>query len=136
MIGVPTNTAWATSGTLTKYCHQANYGYNGFTDNLTELVPEDDAATANWGSGWQMPSLKQLQELFDSENTTTSWRTLNGVGGRLITSKSNGNDIFLPAAGSRYDAKLDYTGSFGDYWSRSLTTYDSSYANGMTFGLG
>ena len=36
---------------LTKYCHQYDYGYNGFTDNLTELEPADDAATANWGSG-------------------------------------------------------------------------------------
>ena len=36
--------------TLTKYCNNSNYGYNGFTDDLTILLPEDDAATANSGS--------------------------------------------------------------------------------------
>ena len=29
---------------LTKYCNNPEYGLNGFTDNLTELLPEDDAA--------------------------------------------------------------------------------------------
>ena len=119
--------------TMTKYCHQIDYGYNGFTDNLTELEPADDAATANWGIGWQMPSLAQLQELVNKDYTKTEWMTLDGVNGKKITSNVNGKSIFLPAAGMRYDTKLDYTGSFGDYWSRSLTTYDSSYANGMTF---
>ena len=42
--------------TLTKYCNKTSFGYNGFTDNLTTLLPEDDAATANWGSGWRMPT--------------------------------------------------------------------------------
>ena len=39
--------------TLTKYCSDSNFGYNGFTDNLTVLqLMDDDAATVNWGSGW------------------------------------------------------------------------------------
>ena len=33
--------------TLTKYCNDANYGYNGYSDELVVLQPEDDAATAN-----------------------------------------------------------------------------------------
>lgn len=41
---------------LTKYCNNSSYGYNGFTDTLTILLPEDDAATANWGSDWCMPT--------------------------------------------------------------------------------
>ena len=89
------------STTMTKYCTQSEYGYNGFTDNLTELQSADDAATANWGSDWQMPSLAQIQELCSSSNTTTEWTQVNGVNGRKITSKSNGNSIFLPAAGWR-----------------------------------
>ena len=121
---------------LTKYCFQSECGYNGFTDTLTELLPEDDAATTNWGSDWQMPSLAQFQELFDSEYTTASWRTQNSVNGRLITSKSNGNTIFLPAAGEQNGTKFDYAGAWGDYWSRSLTAYASSYANGMSFNGG
>ena len=54
------------SYTLTKYCNDSSRGYNGFTDNLTELVPEDDAATANWGAGWCMPTVEQFDELFNS----------------------------------------------------------------------
>jgi len=30
--------------TLTKYCYDPDYGLNDFTDNLTELLPEDDVA--------------------------------------------------------------------------------------------
>ena len=102
---------------------------NFIGDDLTELLPEDDAATANWGSGWQMPSYDQITELYDSEYTTTEWTTQGGVNGRRITSKSNGNSIFLPAAGYRDDTSLRYTGSYGLYWSRSLGTDFSSYAS-------
>jgi len=114
------------------------YDSNGtfIGDGLTELLPEDDAATANWGSDWQMPSNEQFEELINSSYTTTEWTTLNGVYGRKITSKSNGNSIFLPAAGYRYHAGLDYTGSYGYYWSRSLGTFKSDDARYLYFGSG
>ena len=101
-------------------------------NNLRELQPEDDAATVNWGSDWQMPSLAQIQELCSS-NTTTEWTQVNGVNGRKITSKSNGNSIFLPAAGYRYDTSLGDAGSYGTYWSRSLYTSNSSYSYNLGF---
>jgi hypothetical protein len=112
--------------TLTKYCQQSSYGNNSFTDTLTELLPEDDAATAIWGNGWQMPSLEQCEELINSSYTTTKWMKQNGVKGLMITSKSNGNTIFLPAAGFRYDTSLGDIGSGGHYWPRSLGTSDFS----------
>ncbi len=77
--------------TMTKYCRSRSYGT---VDNKTELEPSDDAATANWGGGWQMPSREQFNELFNSSYTATTWTTLNGVSGYEITSKSNGNSIF------------------------------------------
>ena len=86
------------SSTLTKYCNNSSNGYNGYTDNLTTLLPEDDAATANWGSDWRMPTNEEWQELYN--NTTVTWTTRNGVDGRLFTA-SNGNSLFLPAAGFR-----------------------------------
>lgn len=107
-----------TFSTLTKYCTNSSCGT---VDNKTELEPSDDAATANWGSGWQMPSYEQFDELFNSSYTATTWTTLNGVSGYEITSKSNGNSIFLPAAGCRYDTSLGSAGSGGGYWSRSLS---------------
>ena len=105
--------------TMTKYCSNSNCGYNGFTDNLTTLLPEDDAATANWGSGWRMPTREEWQELY--QNTTNIWTTQSGVHGRLFTA-TNGNSLFLPAAGVREGTSLNFSGSYGLYWSRSLWT--------------
>ena len=104
---------------LTKYCNSSSYGNNGFTDNLTVLQSSDDAATANWGSGWCMPTKAQWKELKD--NTTITWTRQNGVRGRKFTA-SNGNSLFLPAAGYRYESGLYYFVSFGYYWSSSLYT--------------
>ena len=58
---------------LTKYCTDANYGDNGFTDNKTTLDPEDDAAHVNWGGGWRMPTAAEVDELID--NCTWTWTT-------------------------------------------------------------
>lgn len=56
-----------------------------------------DAARANLGTPWMMPTRVQMQELI--ENTTHSVIESNGVIGMLFTSNSNGNSIFLPSAG-------------------------------------
>ena len=119
--------------TMTKYCYNSSYGYNGFTDNKTELDPEDDAAYVNWGSGWHMPSKAQFSELMNSSYTTTEWTTQNGVNGRKITSKTNGNSIFLPAAGCRIDTSLYAAGSGGHYWSRTLSSDYPNSALGLDF---
>ena len=103
-----------------KYCTDAFYGYNGFTDNLTTLLPEDDAATANLGGNWRMPTTTEWIELL--QNTTCTWTTQYGVCGRLMTA-SNGNSLFLPAAGYRSDSNLHDAGSYGHYWSASLFNF-------------
>lgn len=94
------------SGKMTKYCTIGSFGSNGFTDDLTELEPQDDAAAANWGSDWQMPSKAQIEELIDTTFTKTEWTTINGFNGKKITSKTNGNWIFLPAAGYCTDSTI------------------------------
>lgn len=119
--------------TLTKYCNRSSYGYNGFTDNLTTLLPEDDAATANWGDGWRMPTKEEWQELYN--NTTVTWTQQNGVNGRLLTA-SNGNSLFLPAAGDRWDDELYSAGTNGDYWSSSLDTDIPLGARNLYFNSG
>ena len=107
-----------TNKTLTKYCDDSEYGT---VDHLTELDLEDDAAYVNWGPGWRMPSKEQFNELRNSELTTAEWTTVNGVNGRKITSISNGNSIFLPAAGYFLDTSLNSEGEHGMYWSRTLS---------------
>ena len=109
--------------------------FNKYYDNggLTELKPEDDAAYVNWGPAWRMPSQEQFEELINSNYTTTEWTTQNGVNGRLITSNSNGNSVFLPAAGARPGSFLFDAGSGGDYWSRTLNSDSPDYAWGLYF---
>ncbi len=121
------------NSTLTKYCNKPSYGNNGFTDNLTTLEASDDAATANWGSGWRMPTKEEFEEL--NSNCTVSLTTQNGVNGHLFTGP-NGNSIFLPAAGDRLDSSLLNVGSCGYYWSSSLRTDDPGYAWNLSFFSG
>ena len=122
-----------TYDTMTKYCNSSSYGT---VDNKTELEPSDDAATANWGVDWQMPNEEQFYELFNSNYTLVTSSTLNGIKGKKISSKSNGNSIFLPAAGHRSGTSLYEVGSRGDYWSRSLFTGHMVYAHGLYFHSG
>ena len=119
------------STALTKYCNNSFFGYNGFTDNLTTLLPEDDAATTNWGLDWRMPTNEEWQELCD--NTTATLTTQNGVDGVLFTS-ANGNSMFLPAAGNYWYDEIS-PGGVCDYWSSSLYTGDPSYAGNFSYDM-
>lgn len=76
-----------------------------------------DAAHANWGGSWRMPTGSECYELCDNNNCTWTWTTLNGVNGYEVKSKKNGNSIFLPAAGSYVYDTLYRQGSAGCYWS-------------------
>jgi len=118
---------------LTKYCLDASYGDHGFTDTLTILLPEDDAATANWGSGWRTPTYTEIKELVD--NCTIIWTTQDGVNGCLLTA-SNGNSLFLPAAGSYRDGDLSGVGGYGFYWSSSLCMHYTHRAWSISLGPG
>lgn len=116
---------------LTKYCCRSGYGYNGFTDNLTTLQPGDDAASANYGG--RTPTKEEWQELMD--HTTSQWTTQNGVNGWRYTG-SNGNSLFLPAAGYHVDGSLYVNnGICGYYWSSSLYSDYPETAWGFLFLL-
>ena len=125
---------------FTKYCNNSSDGYNGFTDDLTTLLSEDDAATANWGSDWRMPTQAEWQELYD--NTTITLTQRNGVNGRLFTSTTNNNNLFLPFTGCSDEfckGNIDSYG-YGFYWSSSLDDY-ADYAwcvnfNWSDYGMG
>lgn len=104
--------------------------YNS-SDRKTVLDPEDDAATANWGADWRMPTYSEMNELVN--NCELIWTTYNGVKGCKVISKVKGYTdaaIFLPAAGYRDGDSLYYVGS-GYYWSSSL--YYTHAARGLYF---
>lgn len=97
---------------LTKYCTDSSYGLNGFVDSLILLEPIDDVVRAKWGTDWRMPTREEWEELLRS--TTSVWTTQNGVDGWLFTA-SNGNSLFLPAAGYYWGSDLN--AGLGLYWS-------------------
>lgn len=116
----------------TKYVTQSDaskYGYGGFYDSKTVLDPEDDAAIANWGGSWRMPTKAEQDEL--QTKCTWEWKELNGKKGYKVTGP-NGNFIFLPAAGYRDDG-LNDVDSRGYYLSSSLNTSLSSLAYYLQF---
>lgn len=98
------------------------------------LKSEYDAATQNMGDGWRMPTEVELKELV--ENTTSTWYAkgnteFGGVAGRKFTA-SNGNYIFIPAAGGAYDSSMGYVG-YGSVWSSSLNASSTFYAWDLKF---
>ena len=109
-------------------------GGNFIGDNKTTLEAADDAATANLGSPWRMPTKKEYDELVD--NCTWTWTTQAGVKGYEVKSKKNGNSIFLPAAGLRRGSDLNDAGSKGYYCSSSLYTEYSDFARILYFDAG
>ena len=122
---------------LTKYCNKSDFGNDGFTDNLTVLQPEDDAATANWGNNWRMPTQAEFQELYDNcDWEWTSDYNGTGVAGRIVKSRSNSNSLFLPVAGYRRGTDFCSVGSDGYYWSSELNTDEPDYGRDLDFYSG
>ena len=132
--------AWGETTTKTDYSSSncPTYGLDnsqlqskGYIDSEGNLTPQYDAATANWGGDWRMPTYDELNEL--RTQCTWTWTTQNGVKGYKVTSKVNSNYIFLPAAGYRIVSSLNNAGSYGDYWSSSPYGSYSDYAYGLYF---
>ena len=92
-----------------------------------------DAARANWGGDWRLPTKAEYQELLD--NCTWEWTTQNGHNGYKVTGP-NSQSIFLPAAGWRYGAGGGSVGSFGDYWSSTPDESKTCNACNLCFGEG
>ena len=112
--------AWGETETKSTYSSLYSVTYGVEMDDIAGDA-EYDAATANWGSSWRMPTEDECQELVDS--CTWTWTTENDINGYLVTG-SNGNSIFLPAAGRRDGTMPFYVNSRGEYW--SSTPYSSN----------
>lgn len=99
---------------ITKYNMR---GKHGKIDSLSVLLPEDDAATVNWGNEWRLPTYEEQMELI--QNCEFCWTEINGVYGAKFSAK-NGKYVFFPAAGGSYsDVKYD-EGEWGEYRSSYL----------------
>ena len=128
--------AW-TNGAMvrfTKYVSTSSSSYwfsdDVPVDNMEQLELGDDAARANWGGSWRMPTEAECDALRSSSNCNWEWTddyNDSGIAGYIVTSKKTGytgNSIFLPAAGHRNDMEggtlTDTSGTQGHYWTSSL----------------
>ena len=127
--------AWGEIETKNNYGWQTYYWSNGSYDNLTKynidgsfgridnislLLLQDDIAGIRLGDDWRMPTEAEFEEL--QSNCNWTWTTRGGVKGALVESKTNGNSIFLPAAGYRKASESYNAGTQGWYWTSSLYT--------------
>ena len=106
--------AWGEKETKKEYT-AANYKLPK-KDNISGDTNYDVATTWNVGknSGWRMPTKAEVQELID--NCDMEWTTYKKVQGLRVTSRINGNTMFLPAAGNKYGKKVYSNGIGGCYW--------------------
>jgi len=118
-----------TETTMTKYCTNSNYGV---VDNLTVLEPSDDAATANWGGVWRIPTHLEFYAII--KKCTWEWISSssdNGFGGKVGYKVTNPDDeskyIFIPAAGYRLDSTLGSVAR-GYYWMQDIPVENPNQA--------
>ena len=134
-LGLPSGTLWAT-------CNIGADTPEGYGDYFS--WGGGDPATANWGEGWRMPTKEEWLELL--KNTTNIWKNQNHVKGRLFTA-SNGNSIFLPAAGIQLNGEFRNIPKIAEYWSSSIDNsfrqgnvwfflFNQDYVNGSSLGDG
>ena len=121
--------AWGETRTKSTYTEDNSTTY-GKTYGDISGDARYDAARANWGGSWRMPTKAECQELVN--NCTWQWTNKNGVAGYKVIGK-NGNSIFLPAAGHRKGSSLDDAGEYGYYWGSTPDESSTEAANNYFF---
>lgn len=104
---------------MTKYCPNALCCDPSSIDGKSVLDPEDDAATANLGSPWRMPTAEEIDELIKK----CTWKRfiVNGKMACEVTGP-NGKSIVLPAGGYGEETIFYFVGKSGNYWSNTIYT--------------
>lgn len=132
-LGLPSGTLWGECNIGAKRPDECGYYFAwGETQNKTSYSKGNcntiglrqqaalnaffDAAHRHCGDNWQTPSPIQLKELCECCKWT--WMSVNGANGYQVTG-INGNSIFLPATGYRYDQEWDERSTYGYYWSNT-----------------
>ena len=109
--------------------------YNS-TDGKTVLEAADDAAVANWGGSWRMPTAAEYAALGNAVNI--AWATDyqgSGVAGMICTDKTDSSKVlFFPACGICFNGGVYNVGGYGYYWSSSLNSSSVQNAYYLDFG--
>ena len=115
----------------------ATYQYcNGSSSSVVDLGNSIagtayDAATANWGSEWVMPTVAQIVELLNQ--CKLSFATVNGEKGLNLTGP-NGKSIFFPMTGYKDGGSLIKAGEQTYLWSsRKDLVNNVAYKSGALY---
>lgn len=114
-------------------------------DNKSVLDAEDDAACANWGSSWRMPTIEEIYELsrecywkwvesYNGKNVKgfIVYKVKSGIGGKGGVNiealdkyySTSDTHIFLPASGE-YTVSPYNVGTYCSYWTASLMSHSN-----------
>ena len=121
--------AWGETSPKAEYTYENSITWGEQMSDISGNA-QYDAATANWGESWRMPTKDEMQELLDY--CEFEWIQVNGVYGSKVIGP-NGSCIFLPAAGFRDGSSLGDASSNGGYW--SSTPYDYSNDRYLAYNL-
>ncbi len=122
--------AWGETESKSGYADENSVTYRR---NMGSIAgdPRYDAARANWGGTWRLPTVDEIKELTDM----CEWKrtTYGGTKGYKVIGP-NGNSIFLPAAGVRFNFRLRFAGKMGCYWSATPKKNNADKAYYLYFG--
>ena len=121
-LGLPSGTEWASCNVGCEKPEDAGDYFNW--DDRRDAVPKQ------MEERWKVPSRGDFEEL--AKCCSHEWTSVNGVKGMLFTGP-NGNSIFLPAAGDRYDCKAFHQNLRGYYWSATPCKIDKDMAHSLFF---
>ena len=130
--------AWGDTLTKDTYTYIASGSGSFYSGNIIRLKKEQDAAYINWGDSCMVPGYSDLCELTKKDNCSWTWTSMTNSSGKSIngykvTSRLNGNSIFLPASGYRTGDKLYKHDSEGCYWSLEKVKDNEGSAIRLTF---
>ncbi len=104
--------AWSETGFKTDYTIENSVTHNMNIDSIGGN-PTYDVATWRYGAPWRLPTREEIKELV--ENCDYKREYSHGIIGGRLTSRINGNSIYLPAAGIRSRLSLHFINN-GYYW--------------------
>ena len=140
-LGLPSGNKWATCNLGAKSSEEFGntYQWANTTPNTSDIHTANDAsgkkmsrisgnktydaASAQWGSTWKMPTKADFQELM--EHCTWEYTTMGRLTGLKAISKKNGNYIFFP---------IEMYSEYAEYWT-ATPLVDSYNYDATTFAM-
>ena len=116
--------AWGETQTKETYT-SSNYVYTNNQISLGDIAATKyDAARANWGGEWRMPSRQECSELLS--NCTVKDTIINNVGGKLVIGTNN-NHIFIPFSGLAQEDRIDGAEEIASFWTSTASGSSTAY---------